>query len=367
MTEDQWYYYHGGERQGPVTEEQLKQLASEGKVDPTDNVSKPGMTDWVQAGTIPDLFPPSTQFLPPPPSATSGGSFFGDLLKGIGRLRTTDDLVAALPHLRLLKAMLGGLRKVFSEVFLDKVDGGARLVGSISYIVAAVLILLAFAVIGIRSDSIQLFFVSVLGVALVAPVAHFFAAMFLGAGDTLLKKSPSALSSGAFPTCFGLCAFVGTVLATIGAFVLLLQTKDFVIFVTALGGAAVLCYLGGVALSPEAISVKVGQEASAGEEIIGIVMFLMKLPLRLVPFLFGVGCLVAALAGFHLVYVTLAEEAFMGQMMAMPIAQGLLGVALLPLLVYLAFLLLYLQLDLVRAILVVPGKLDALRREQGEA
>ena len=52
MTEDQWYYYHRGERQGPVTEEQLKQLASEGKLDPTDNVSKPGMKDWVQAGNF---------------------------------------------------------------------------------------------------------------------------------------------------------------------------------------------------------------------------------------------------------------------------------------------------------------------------
>lgn len=52
-----WFYSEGDERRGPVTEEELKRLATDGKLQKTDLVWKDGMKDWVEARTVDTLFP----------------------------------------------------------------------------------------------------------------------------------------------------------------------------------------------------------------------------------------------------------------------------------------------------------------------
>lgn len=52
-----WFYSAGDTRQGPVTELELRRLAMEGKVKPSDLVWKDGMPDWVEARTVDALFP----------------------------------------------------------------------------------------------------------------------------------------------------------------------------------------------------------------------------------------------------------------------------------------------------------------------
>ncbi|MCH8046425.1 MAG: DUF4339 domain-containing protein [Planctomycetes bacterium] len=76
MAEAHWYYSHGDEQLGPVTGSQLKKLAAEGKLAPTDLVWKEGMDDWVAASTIdglvPIVAPPTAES--PVVSTTSTGS-----------------------------------------------------------------------------------------------------------------------------------------------------------------------------------------------------------------------------------------------------------------------------------------------------
>jgi hypothetical protein len=52
-----WFYSAGDARQGPVTEDALRQLATSGQLRPTDLVWKDGMADWVEARTVAVLFP----------------------------------------------------------------------------------------------------------------------------------------------------------------------------------------------------------------------------------------------------------------------------------------------------------------------
>ena len=56
---DQWYYTENRERRGPVSQEQLKQLATSGKLKSTDKVWKKGMAAWMPASEHDWLFPPS--------------------------------------------------------------------------------------------------------------------------------------------------------------------------------------------------------------------------------------------------------------------------------------------------------------------
>ena len=52
-----WFYSVGDTRQGPVTEDDLKALAADGRLKPSDLVWRDGMADWVEARTVPALFP----------------------------------------------------------------------------------------------------------------------------------------------------------------------------------------------------------------------------------------------------------------------------------------------------------------------
>lgn len=53
-----WFYSVGDTRQGPVTEDDLKRLVADGRLNPADLVWRDGMPDWVEARTVPALFPP---------------------------------------------------------------------------------------------------------------------------------------------------------------------------------------------------------------------------------------------------------------------------------------------------------------------
>jgi len=82
-----------------------------------------------------------------------------------------------------------------------------------------------------------------------------------------------------------------------------------------------------------------------------------------VPFVFGVGMVAALLGTGYLFFKSVASEPFIAMLLLPTIGPGLVAVALFPIIAYLVFLFLYLLVDLLRAVLVVPGKLDALREK----
>jgi len=59
-----WFYSKDETRLGPVTEDELKRLATDGQLKPADLVWRDGMVDWVEARTVSVLFPPKVEPLP---------------------------------------------------------------------------------------------------------------------------------------------------------------------------------------------------------------------------------------------------------------------------------------------------------------
>jgi hypothetical protein len=55
----EWYYSQNGQKRGPVSGADLKQLAASGKLQPTDLIWKQGMEKWVPARLVKGLFPPA--------------------------------------------------------------------------------------------------------------------------------------------------------------------------------------------------------------------------------------------------------------------------------------------------------------------
>ena len=67
----QCYYSHKGQQFGPVTDQQLQQLADSGQLQPTDMVWKKGMAQWVPAETITGLTFVTSDKPPPLPDETA--------------------------------------------------------------------------------------------------------------------------------------------------------------------------------------------------------------------------------------------------------------------------------------------------------
>lgn len=65
---DQWFYARGGQQAGPVSFEQLSQLARTGGLTANDLVWQEGTPDWQPAGQVPGLFAAATGGYPPAPA-----------------------------------------------------------------------------------------------------------------------------------------------------------------------------------------------------------------------------------------------------------------------------------------------------------
>lgn len=65
LVPEQWYYTQGGQRSGPVTEDELRQRVSSGKLQPTDLVWRKGMAEWQKAVDV-GILPPSGPDVPKP-------------------------------------------------------------------------------------------------------------------------------------------------------------------------------------------------------------------------------------------------------------------------------------------------------------
>jgi hypothetical protein len=69
MTEKtfQWYYANGNEKVGPISSADLKQLAADGTLLPTDNVWRSDWSEWRTASSVKGLCPQTTNSKSGPP------------------------------------------------------------------------------------------------------------------------------------------------------------------------------------------------------------------------------------------------------------------------------------------------------------
>lgn len=67
---DRWYVGKNGNRTGPFTSSQVREMAATGALVPGDMLWKEGMSNWVQASTVRELFETRENTASGPPSAT---------------------------------------------------------------------------------------------------------------------------------------------------------------------------------------------------------------------------------------------------------------------------------------------------------
>lgn len=128
---EQWYYTRQGQRFGPLSSEQMRQLAVAGQLQQGDLVWTEGMNEWAPAGRFPQLFTsalaagPASPVAAPSPGvpataasapAESGGGLFEALDLGFSRFVTTV-IVRWLWIIYLILAPLGFFGVVLIALF----------------------------------------------------------------------------------------------------------------------------------------------------------------------------------------------------------------------------------------------------------
>ena len=350
------YYYTDAANQpvGPCEMQQLQALAAEGKINDSTSVIPEGAQVWTTYGAVkPGGVPPAPRPPPGPPL-------------DLGKMATImGDTVALL--LKLASGLL-------TPAFLRGTLAFSVRFGHFAVILGAVLGLIAGLVEAIRFNSTSSFFLGGVVFVIAVAVAQYSAQRFTNAGAGLIAASPTRLSSKAFPDCVAVFDLLGALAVLLGGIYIAIRSDTFSLVIPAVVVSFILTCFGVIALNPEEVNVTMEPGAGAGEEAIAIFSFFTKAWLKLAPLLFFVITTVGVLG----IVFSFSDrgKAMASEMMAsmglgvLPV--GVIGTSagtvvvlfgcLIPVLSYLGFLLSFLVIDLLRAQLSIPGKLDALKK-----
>jgi len=298
MAGAEWYYGKENKQHGPVSAAELKRLAQQGQLRPSDLVWREGMDEWTPASKVRGLFedaapapPAGAPAAPPPPPKPAS--------PGVTPPRpAADDLFAQAagalapaarrrsPH--PLDLVLQYVRGRFNERFIEATEKLFTLGGHYG-LYAAMVLVLGFGLIGgVKLNDLNSVLMALAFAAALA-VLQYAARRFLQALDELNRSTSGKLGSTTVPDCFALLSMIFGVVALLGLAVMAVQVGGFVLLLPGIVIFILCQYLAVLAVNHGALNVAIDADSPAGEEALGICSFAIKIWLRLVPVACGVG------------------------------------------------------------------------------
>lgn len=377
MPDAEWYYAQNGAQNGPVLSATLRQLARAGRLAPGDLVWKQGMAEWVPASRIRGLFPqqPGDD---PNPVLGDPAEKLAQALDTVGaawqRSRSAFQRYEEASSHGFWDALLNGLRSRFSADFLASVARIMTQCGTYALALATLVCPGLLLMLAVRADSF-VFAIVAACVFVVLAVLMYVARRIIGTLDALVQGTPSRMASAMFLDSLGLfwCLLTAAFLL-LGIYGIMSGELDLSDYLAIIVSAAVTAYSALLCFQPSVLNVSFARDVSLGEEAVGVVSAWLKVLLQTVPVSFGTGAIVGTLGlvivGFRLLAAG-GEEAVMrlalGGVMSSELASDavyyfvlIVSTAMGPFITYLLSIFLYMLLDVVRCILIVPGKLDRL-------
>jgi len=260
---------------------------------------------------------------------------------------------AHLIMVNLLEKIVAFFRTKLTVGLLDFTVTWMYKIGHFALLVAAGLGFLLTMVYAIKFDSFNVFLTGIAWVILVF-VVQYTAHRFSDAGEGLIRDNPTTLSSRSFLDCFGFLTLIGGVVVVIMSLVTAIRVDSFEPFLYGVGAFLFLEFMALISFNPSTVSVEVTKGTSAGQEAIGLITFFLKGLMRLIPIFFGVGVVIGTVllfVSFIKLFGDMANYAFQ---MANGNAVYILFSGLLPFVSYIVFVLYYLLIDMIRAILTIP-------------
>jgi hypothetical protein len=349
-----WYYENGGKRHGPVAPAALKQLADAGQIRPETLIWRQGMPQWAQAKAVKGLFNGNATAAAPAAAPSPAPA-----PRTTPRWRPSFQFEASDWHLFDVPIALA--KRYCPSDLPATISGIAGKTGIYSLYAAAALVLLGGVVVAIRGGMVRSLAIAAL-VSFLVLVAQYVAQRLLGACDVAIQSNKSVLSSLAIPHCAFIVSAASALCGALSLWWAAAETGEIKFL---LGGVAVLvvgAFAAIVAIQPSGVSVDVNPDCRVGEEAVGVLTFLLKVFLRCAPIAFAAA---VGFATFDTASVVLdvlrARQDGMVLFTRVTNAIGyLFAAASIPLAAYMAMLVYYLTLDVISAIVSLPGKLDVL-------
>ena len=263
---------------------------------------------------------------------------------------------AHLFAVNLLEKLVEFFKGIMTSKLLEFCIKWATMIGHFGLVVAAGLGFLFALIFSIRTNTFQGFLYGIAWVLLIF-VVQYTAHKFSTAGETLIKNNPSQLSSKTFLDCFGFLVLIGGVIILIIHIVQAIQVGSFYLFLLGLGTFIFLEFIALISFNHKEATIDIVEGNSAGQEAIGIITFFIKTFMRLVPIFFGVGVAIGTIILFIDAIGLFGDNVAVAWMRGNITAMQILWAALLPFFSYILFVLFYLAVDVIRAILSIPGKL----------
>jgi hypothetical protein len=379
MNPIEWFYAKGDKHTGPVNSTELKRLATAGELKPDDLVWREGMADWTIARNVRGLFEEDKVGTAAAPGGPNAGAP-PKLIEPVAMPTTTAlpvmpaAFVTTSPQIQkpqtrqkhLFDLFLDFVRSQFPATFVESTINQFVAIGKFGYYAAMGLILIFSLLIAMKTHEYE---VIVWGVvySLILAVLQYIGVRFCETLNRLNANTSASISSSTFIDCFALLSLAMGIASLLSFLVSAIASKEFWWIIPGLAGFIICQYLALIALNPGTININIVPESRAGEEAIGVISFLVKAHLKLVPVIFGT---IAAFGSMLLLYACIMIFTSAGVEVAEHIAwiarYALRYSAALPLLAYLAFLVIFLVLDIFRAILVLPSKIDRLQNQEAK-
>lgn len=245
------------------------------------------------------------------------------------------------------------IREGYLSDFFEKNELWLLRAGFFGLYVLAVIGLITAVSVPIRYDgfSFWFWFFGGLGWVLFCAGLHYAAYKMLPSLVKLIESTPTKLSSYAFLECSAVAVGISGMAALIGGIWMSIASKSFEV---AIGGAFLFIlsqYLMALLLKPSLVNVARDDMASAGEEFVGLVSFVMKAQLKLAPIFFGSGVGLAVLFGLDLLFFGVQVEFQLFQKISL--TAWLASAALIPIVSYIIFLIYYFLIDIASSILTL--------------
>ena len=370
MSPVQWYYSHGDEKQGPVLSIELRQLAVAGEISPDDLVWREGMEQWVAARNVKGLF---DQTVPKPAETTPEAEGpFADPFEPVspmpasapGLLPEPGPTALDGPRLRvtrhLFDIILDAVRAQFTAQF---VDATTKIFVTCGHYCLYVAMLASFSValtLGIHTEPLYPVLLGT-GALLILAVLQYAAGRFCVALERLNRTTSAKVFTTVFLDSFAALNIVAGLAVLLSSAVLAVHNDAYPLILAGLVLFVVCEYLAFISLNPQTLSISVVPEARPAEEAIGLFSFLLKAILRLSPVAFGAGVVCGTLWLFYASYQLFGDSNVdAARQTALAATCSIICFAALPSVAYAFILLSQLFMDVIRAVLSIPGKLDAM-------
>lgn len=296
-----------------------------------------------------------------------------------------DKVKAGIERIDGMAGMCNSFITCYFDQFLQLLKTrGAAIVGVVEHVAARFSVIamivcgLLYTVLCLKNMIVSFFFkdapaktcfIMAVTTVIALAVCAYVAVKMMDALSKVINSSACKISSLNIFSVMSALGVLLTVASFIGGIYLAIEFKTAQMFFMGLGGAVFFALVTLYAANPEQFGIVADEQASAGEDFVSIYTFLLKVMLRLVPVsllglsLLGICRIIPMIFSLYIKFSDGANRLWSGYMMAdMSSVQWFVFIGVLPLVVYLVYVFYYVTLDIIRAILQLPNKLDALKK-----